>query len=222
MNIQISSITKKYGKKQVLKDINLFMTGGECVGILGANGCGKSTLLSILAGIQKPDSGAFISDGVDLFSSSKIISYAVGYVPQGTPLIEELSAKDNLRMWYTEKDLEKELNSGFLRLLGIHDFINVPVRKMSGGMKKRLSIGCAFSRHPPILILDEPGAALDLPCKENIASYLKKCKQNGAAVIIATHEATEIEICDRHFILKDGVLNPFKYDGDIGKLVNSL
>ena len=105
MNIQISSITKKYGKKQVLKDINLFMTGGECVGILGANGCGKSTLLSILAGIQKPDSGAFISDGVDLFSSSKIISYAVGNVPQGTPLIEELSAKDNLRMWYTEKDL---------------------------------------------------------------------------------------------------------------------
>lgn len=222
MNIEISSIKKKYGKKQVLRDVTLSLAGGECVGILGANGCGKSTLLSILAGIQKADSGSFSADGVDLFSSPKIISDAVGYVPQGTPLIEELSAVDNLRMWYTKAELEKELKVGLLYLLGIPEFISVPVRKMSGGMKKRLSIGCAFSRHPPILILDEPGAALDLPCKERIAQYLTLCKKNGAAVIIATHEEAEIEICDRHFILRDGTLCPFTYDGDIGKLVKSL
>lgn len=87
--------------------------------------------------------------------------------------------------------MKKELNSGILAMLGIDEFLNVRVSKMSGGMKKRLSIGCAVANNPHILILDEPGAALDLVCKERIYSYLKDFKSKGGIVLISTHEEYE-------------------------------
>ena len=96
MQIEIKNIAKKFKRHHVLRDINLAVDSGCCIGILGANGSGKSTLLSILAGIQNCDHGSFLCDGEDLLRSSKKRSQVVGYVPQGTPLIEELSAKDNL------------------------------------------------------------------------------------------------------------------------------
>ena len=195
---------------------------GTCVGILGKNGSGKSTLLSILAGVQKCDEGEFFWQGADLLKNSRLLSECVGYVPQGTPLFNELSAWDNLRLWYTREEIKKELEGGVLELLGIGEFLKTPVYKMSGGMKKRLSIGCAVSRKPPILLLDEPSAALDLICKEHINSYLKTCKENGNIIILTTHDEGELELCDAWYILKDGCLEPFVYDGNIGRLVGQL
>lgn len=222
MKIEIKDITKKYVKEQVLRGISFEAESGSCIGILGGNGCGKSTLLSILAGVQKPDGGTFTADGIDLFADAATRSEAVGYVPQGTPLMEELSAKDNLRLWYDKKTLEKELEDGVLAMLGIPEFIKTPVKRMSGGMKKRLSIGCAIANRPPVLLLDEPGAALDLLCKEKIADYLRKYKQGGGILILTTHEVAELDICDRMYIIKGGVLTPFEYDGDVGRLVENL
>lgn len=222
MKLEIREIEKNYGRHKVLRGIELEAQSGTCIGILGGNGCGKSTLLSILAGVQKPDRGSFTVDGVDMFSDSLALSRAVGYVPQGTPLMEELSARDNLRLWYDRKNLEKELDGGVLAMLGIPDFIKVPVSKMSGGMKKRLSIGCSVANRPPVLLLDEPGAALDLPCKEKIAEYLVKYKQGGGILLLATHETAELALCDCWYIIRDGVLVPFEYDGDVGKLVENL
>ncbi|MCR5460041.1 MAG: ABC transporter ATP-binding protein [Acetatifactor sp.] len=210
MKLEIKDLKKKYGKKLVLDGISFSADEGTCVGILGGNGCGKSTLLSILAGIVRADSGSFEVTGGE--------KSCIGYVPQGTPLFEELSAKDNLKLWYDSQSLKKELESGVLKLLGVNEFLTVPVRKMSGGMKKRLSIGCAVSGSPKILLMDEPTAALDIACKENIYEYIENFKKNGGLILLATHDVHEIELCDKRYVIKDGKLTEWQYDGDLRKL----
>lgn len=222
MKIEVNGIAKKYRNKKVLTDISFTAEAGKCVGILGANGCGKSTLLSILAGVQKADAGEFLYDSNNLFKYTAQRSKLIGYVPQGTPLIEELTAKDNLLLWYSKKDLKKELENGVLKMLGINDFLKVPVYKMSGGMKKRLSIGCSVCEHPPVLLLDEPMTALDLACKQDISNYLNHHKKSGGIAILVTHDVLELNLCDEYYILKDGVLTPFDFNGDIKRLVESL
>lgn len=222
MNIELKNIQKRFGKKQVLKDITLSCQSGKCIGILGSNGCGKSTLLSILAGVLNCDDGQFLCDNKDLLKNPALRAHLVGYVPQGTPLLEELSAWDNLLLWYDREELQKELKTGVLKLLGIHEFLKTPVCKMSGGMKKRLSIGCAVAKRPPILLLDEPTAALDLACKESIADYLRHYKASGGLLLLTTHDVLELQLCDAWYILKDGVLVPFRFDGNVDKLVESL
>lgn len=224
MYLKVENISKKYGRKSVLEKVGFEAGEGECLGILGANGCGKSTLLSILAGVLKADEGSFFVDGENVFSKTSPSDNVVGYVPQQPPLMEELSAKDNLKLWYCNSvlDMKKELNSGILAMLGIDEFLNVRVSKMSGGMKKRLSIGCAVANNPHILILDEPGAALDLVCKERIYSYLKDFKSKGGIVLISIHEEYEINLCSRHYMLKNKKLTRFEYDGNIHRLVGCL
>lgn len=222
MEIVLNKIEKKYGRKEVLKDISFKMSKGCCVGILGGNGCGKSTLLRILAGVQKCNSGSFLYGEENLLKNSSLRAKTVGYVPQSVPLMEELSAKDNLLLWQTKEEMEKSLNDGVLNMLGIGEFLKVPVAKMSGGMQKRLAIGCAVAHEPKILLLDEPSAALDLVCKEKIALYLKQFKAGGGSIILATHDISELELCDMLFIMKDGVLHNFEFDGDVHRLVESL
>ena len=222
MKLEINHIKKSFGRKQVLRDITLTAEKGECIGILGANGSGKSTLLTILAGVLKSGGGEFLLNGENLFKNSSLRSKTVGYVPQGIPLIDELIAYDNLLLWYDKKILKSELESGILKLLGINEFIKVPVRKMSGGMKKRLSIGCAVAKKPPVLLLDEPTAALDIACRQDIAEYLKNYKAAGGILFLTTHDPLELELCDRLYIIKDGILNPFEFDGNLQKLVWSL
>lgn len=222
MGIELKGIQKAYRRKKVLCDVSLIAEEGNCVGILGGNGCGKSTLLSILAGVQKTDAGAFLCNGEDLLKNDRLRISTVGYVPQGNPLIEELTAWDNLLMWYDKKTLQTELAGGVLELLGLDTFLKVPVHKMSGGMKKRLSIGCAVVSRPKILLLDEPSAALDLVCKEHIHTYLKKYKEEGGILLLTTHDVQELGLCDSCYILKEGVLTPYEYDGDIHRLVGCL
>ncbi len=184
---------------------------GSMTCILGKNGCGKSTLLSILAGVVRSDAGSFLYESdnrgsIDLFRRRMDASRLIGYVPQSTPLLEELSVIDNLRLWYTggKQVLVKELEEGVLKDLNIGQFLHKNVRTLSGGMKKRLSIGCALAHHPRILLLDEPGAALDLIAKEQIVTWLRQFCSKGGIVLIASHEMGEIENCDLAYVLKDG------------------
>ena len=228
MKISAVHIKRNYRKKTVLQDISFAAESGTILGILGENGCGKSTLLSILAGSLKPESGQLVfEDGnmqADLLQKPAVLSKLVGYVPQTPPLLEELSVKDNLNLWYPggKKQLRQELEDGVLEKLGVGDFLDTQVSKLSGGMKKRVSIGCAVANHPRILVLDEPGAALDLVCKQVIIDYLLDfCKKGGIAVM-ASHEIIEISSCTRICILKDGILVPYHYDGNIEKLVGEL
>ena len=222
MQIEIQHLHKRFRAKQVLRDIQLTVRPGTCVGILGANGCGKSTMLSILAGVQNADGGQFLWDGRDLLRDHKARAQLVGYVPQGTPLIEELSARDNLLLWYDRKSMQAQLSDGVLKLLGIGEFLKVPVHQMSGGMKKRLSIGCAMAKQPPMLLLDEPTAALDLACKQSIAAWLRQYKADGGTLLLTTHDVMELNLCDEWYIIRDGVLVPFTFDGNVEKLVAQL
>lgn len=220
--MRIEHIQKSYGKKEVLKDISVYGDKGSCIGILGGNGSGKSTLFSILAGVHKGDGGRFFYDGTDLLKNEKKRTEIVGYVPQNTPLLDELTAYDNLRLWYDRESMDRSFLDGVLGMLGIAEFLKVPVYKMSGGMKKRLAIGCAVAHNPKILLLDEPSAALDLICKERIANYLKEFKANGGIILLATHDAQELPLCDKLYIIKNGVLEEFEYDGNIHRLVGRL
>lgn len=215
--ITVEDITSSYGKRQILKGASFTAQTGECIGIVGANGCGKSTLLSVLAGTLKPKSGTVIYGGKTVWNGKgagvmhgdrEVIRRMTGYVPQENPLIPELTVYDNLRLWYPDKQtLRQELEQGFLSLLGIGEFSSKQVSKLSGGMKKRVSIGIAMAGLPPILLLDEPSAALDLVCKEDIRKYLQTYLERRGTVVITTHEESELSLCNKIYVMRDGILN---------------
>jgi ABC-2 type transport system ATP-binding protein len=221
MSFEIKNIKKSYGKITPLSDISLNIACGQCVGILGKNGSGKSTLLSILAGVQKCDGGDFLFEGRSLLKNPALHREQVGYVPQGTPLIEELSARDNLRLWYDKRTIAARM-SDVIGMLGVDEFMDLQVKKMSGGMKKRLSIACAMLKNPGLLLFDEPCAALDLVCKQSIYGYLNAFKQGGGAVLITTHDESDLALCDSIYILRQGELSAYSYDGHIDRLVREL
>lgn len=206
--IRVEGIAYSYGRKQVLKQASITGDAGQGIGIIGANGCGKSTLLSILAGIRRADSGTILYDGICMTDrrNKKRFSQFTGYVPQNNALIEELTVWDNLLLWHLDKEkLLADLQKGFLKELKLGEMKKLRIRELSGGMKKRVSIGCAMAGNPGILILDEPGAALDMPGKADMCRYLELFKQTGGTVILATHEEGELAICDKRYIMKDGV-----------------
>lgn len=205
--IEIENVISAYGKKQVLFGADLCVERGKCVGIVGPNGCGKSTLLSIMAGVLRPLSGSIRYYGKDALKNHAVFTKMTGYVPQENPLLTELSVYDNLRLWYPDKAyLKKELEQGFLHILGIPEFLRMPVAKLSGGMKRKVSIGIALSGEPPILILDEPSAALDLVCKEEIKRYLQLYLERKGTIVLTTHEEQELSLCDSLYIMKNGRL----------------
>ena len=224
MELELKQIKKRFGSKEVLRDISLKTSSGVCLGIVGKNGSGKSTLLSILAGILKADGGEFSLDGENLLNSRKKLASAVGYVPQGTPLMEELTALDNLRLWYggCGADLKKDLKDGVPAMLDIPSFLRVPVHQMSGGMKKRLCIACSVAHHPPVLLLDEPSASLDLAAKEAIHEYFREYRRQGWILLLSTHDEPEFSLCDQLYLMKDGVLTPEQYDGNVSALLAKL
>ena len=221
MNIEIKNIGKSFGKKTVLENISFSCRDGEIIGILGENGSGKSTLFGVLTGLHR-GKGSFTLDGADLLKDNRLRSKTVGFVPQSPPLLNELSGKDNLRLWYSPKELKKEMEDGVLRMLGIPEFVGTIVSKMSGGMKKRLSIGCSVAHQPNILFLDEPTAALDLVCKENISRYLNSFVKNGGTAIIATHDISELGLCDRLYILKNGTLTEYTGKRESDEIIKYL
>ena len=201
--LEVSNIKKSYGRKTVLEHISFHAESGECVAIVGRNGCGKTTLMQILAGVIRPNEGELRYFGKDPLSKKKYFHKLCGYVPQELPLMEELSVKDNLRLWGvgTRKE-DQEL----IREFQLEELMRVTVAKLSGGMKRRLSIACALAQWPAILFMDEPSTALDLYYKESIGNWIKKyCGMNGI-VVMATHDEKEILSCDRCLLMKEGKL----------------
>ncbi len=222
MDADIRDIKKRYGRKEVLRGASFRAAEGSCLGILGANGTGKSTLLKILAGVLRPDAGSFLWQGEDLLSRPRLRASAVAYVPQGTPLIEELSARDNLRLWYEPEALARSLDGGILRQLGVDEFLKTPASRLSGGMRKRLSIGCALAREPSVLLLDEPTAALDPLCKDRILSCFETLRRAGGVLIMVSHDPWELEMCDDWRLLRGGVLEAWTYTGERRALIREL
>ena len=197
--LRIEGLKSSYGKKKVLKDVSFEAEEGDAIALVGPNGCGKSTLLRILAGLQKPDKG------VVTFADEKISSASVGYVPQESNLVPELTVKDNLLLWYQDRNaLAKELQSGFLHMFEIDKMLSLRAGKLSGGMKKRVMIGCALAGNPSVLLLDEPNAALDLPGKAEIRKFLSHYMEKSGIVILATHDESDLELCQKVICLHGG------------------
>ncbi len=200
-------LQKKYRKKQVLQDVNFTVYPGECVGIVGNNGCGKTTLLRILCGSHRASDGAMILEGEKKHFRRRA-AQAIGYVPQDNPLMEDLTVRDNLRFWYSDTNIkaDEDIVSGTSAFLGLAPCYRSKVATLSGGQKKRLSIACALAKRPKILIMDEPGASLDLLGKEEMKEYLSYYKRKGGTILLISHELQELELCDRMYLLQDGVL----------------
>ncbi len=200
-------IVYAYGKKQVLQGAGFKADVGQCVGIVGANGCGKTTLLGILSGVRKSQGGTLNICGKDAFKNPKVFGNYVGYVPQENALIDELSVMDNLRLWYgSKKRIFEAMEHGFLSVLDVADFLQMPAGKLSGGQKKRVNIACAFAAEPSILIMDEPGAALDIVCKDEIQKYLKIYLKHRGTIVLATHDTEELNLCQKLYVMNDGKL----------------
>ena len=205
--LEVDGICKTYRKKQVLSGVSLTAGPGQCVGIVGGNGCGKTTLLSILAGARKADKGSVKADGMEILGKPALQAAKIAYVPQENPFMDELSVKDNLSLWYKgdRSAMKRDLEDGPAAMLGINQFLTTPVGKLSGGMKKRLSIASALAGHEKILIMDEPGAALDLVCKEIIQEYMTQYIKDGGIIILASHELAELAVCSKMYVLKNGM-----------------
>lgn len=206
--IEFKHIHKKY-KKIVLNDISFSIEKGECVGILGANGCGKSTLLAIISGLTKADKGEIIYNNTNLLRNKRLLNELIGFVPQYNPLIEELSVRDNLKLWLCANNLSlknKDVNN-IINRFGINEFIDKRVSQLSGGMKRRVSIAIALFSRPELLLLDEPATALDLPAKKEIRNYISDYIKNGGTVIMTTHDMSEISLCTRLLIIKNGKIS---------------
>lgn len=196
--LEILNIKKSYGKKEVLKNIDLKIEDGECIGIIGPNGSGKSTLLSIIVGVLKPSAGEIRLKG------------EIGYVPQDNALMEELTVKDNLEFWCaTYGKTVKELleHNTYIEALGIKEMLYQTVKRLSGGMKKRVNIAIALINNPKYIICDEACSALDIVYKNEVVDYLLELKKQGKTIIYTSHSGDEIErLCDRVCILKEGYI----------------
>ena len=222
MTFTVEGLCHAYGRRSILVQAQLRVESGEWVGIVGANGSGKSTLLSCLAGLIQPGQGRFLADGADLFRDGARRARLVGYVPQQPPLLESLSARDNLLLWYSRPALEKSLQEGVLGMLGIGAFLRQRVKKLSGGMKKRLSIACAMAHDPALLLLDEPSAFLDPVGKQDVRRYLSAYCARGGAVLLVSHDPDELKLCHRVYCLKNGVLTDYAFAGDADRLAEDL
>lgn len=194
--LKITGIRKSYGKKVVLKDIHLQIDEGQCVGIIGPNGSGKSTLLSLIVGVLEPDKGEVFMEG------------EIGYVPQDNALMEALTVRDNLEFWCAahKRSLKDVLQEDeYIKALGIQDMLGEKVKKLSGGMKKRVNIAIALLHNPQYLILDEPCSALDIVYRNEVITYLLALKEAGKTILYTSHSGDEIErLCDKVYVLKEG------------------
>ncbi|MBP2079923.1 ABC transporter ATP-binding protein [Oceanobacillus polygoni] len=206
--ISIQHVYKKFGKHEVLKDINLEIEEGEIFGLLGPSGAGKSTLVKELAGLDVPTSGEnYIFD--EKMPTLKLMQ-RIGYMAQADALYEELSANENLHFFASLYGLKgkkkKERIKKVMQLVDLSDHLNKLVSNYSGGMKRRLSLAIALLHEPEMLILDEPTVGIDPVLRKSIWDAFYDLNKKGTTIIVTTHVMDEAEKCDRLGLMRDGTL----------------
>ncbi len=202
-----SSKTKKQNK--ALNELNFEVKQGEVFGLLGPNGAGKTTFLSILGGTVVKTSGKVNVWGFDLDKNPRQVRASVGIVPQEVNLDAFFSPKNLLELQaglygVTKKDRITDL---ILKIVSLENKANAYSRSLSGGMKRRLLIAKAMVHQPPILILDEPTAGVDVELRNNLWENVKQLNKEGVTIILTTHYLIEAqEMCDRIAIIDKGNL----------------
>jgi len=207
--LQTVGLEKSYGKRTVLQDFSFSLQEGEILGVAGKNGAGKSTLLSLLATIQKPQSGRILFYGEDIRVAKRKYRASIGYVPQEIALFEELSGKDNLKFFGSAcKVPKKELAERIREACAITNFpeeeLNKPVSVYSGGMRRKINIGAAILHRPKLLLLDEPVANLDEAAEEQVLKALRELADQGTAIVYVGHRIKQMEqFCNSICFIKD-------------------
>ena len=205
--LEVKGLKKSFDLKPVLRGIDLVLSGGERMALLGANGAGKTTLLRILVGLTKPSAGTACIDGLDIVQDARQVRHLVGFVAHQPYLYEELTALENLHFFgkmYTVKNIQ-ERASLLLRKVGLEKRARERVAVLSRGQVQRLSLARALLHSPPFLLLDEPDTGLDQEGRELIEALLAEHTAQGGTILFTTHQIERaLQLSDSITMLNKG------------------
>lgn len=202
--VEVSGLTKKYGKKTVVKNISFNVKKGEIFGILGPNGAGKTTTLEMIEAMRPIDGGTVTIEGIDVDKRPHEIKQIIGVQPQSASFEEKTKLNELLIMFaafYSEKVDAMKL----LKDVQLQDKANSYPEQLSGGQRQRFSIATALVHSPQVFFLDEPTTGLDPQARRNLWDLIESIRQKGVTVIMTTHYMEEAELlCDRVAIMDNG------------------
>lgn len=211
--IEITDLKKTYrdrksGEEKIaLSGVDLTIPRGSFFGLLGPNGAGKSTMINIMAGTVVKSAGQVKIMGHDLETDTRAAKLSIGIVPQELVLDTFFTVRQALEITagYYGIPKEKRRTDEIIDAMGLRDKADVPSRRLSGGMRRRLLIGKALVHTPPVLILDEPTAGVDVELRRNLWEYVKKLNKAGTTILLTTHYLEEAEeLCDEIAIIHKG------------------
>lgn len=212
MNIlEVDQIAKSFGANRAVDGVSFHVAPGEIYGLLGPNGAGKTTAISIISGLLTPDSGSVHIDGAPYLEDPTASKRKMGVTPQEIALYDELSGLENLISWGQIAGLSsvasKTRAAEILGALDLADRGKDLVKTYSGGMKRRLNIGCSLLHQPKLLLLDEPTVGIDPQARARILEFVRNLTSEGVGVLYTTHYLEEAEsLCDRIGIIDHGKL----------------
>jgi ABC-2 type transport system ATP-binding protein len=205
--IQISNVEKRYKSLQALAGVSLRIEEGEFFGLLGPNGAGKTTLISIIAGLIRADAGSVQIQGHDVVTDYRAARQRLGVVPQELVFDPFFTVRETLRMQSGYFGLRK--NDAWIDEIMHHlDLTNkadVNMRALSGGMKRRVLVAQALVHKPPVIVLDEPTAGVDVELRQTLWKFIARLNREGHTVVLTTHYLEEAQaLCNRVAMLKAG------------------
>lgn len=209
--LQVDRISKGFGSVRAVDAVSFAVQPGEIYGLLGPNGAGKSTSIAMISGLLRPDSGEVRVAGQAFAANPRAAKRIMGVVPQELALYEELSGRENLEFWGRMAGLggneARTRAAELLAALTLADRANHTVKTYSGGMKRRINLGCALLHRPQLLLLDEPTVGIDPQARQNILDFIGQLRAGGTAVLYTTHYLEEAEnLCQRIGIIDQGRL----------------
>ena len=208
--IRIESLCKTYaGGKRALDDVSFDVPRGQIFGLLGPNGAGKSTLINILAGLVVKTSGSASIWGFDIEQHPRNAKLSIGIVPQEILFDPFFTPRETLELQAGLYGVPKgrRISDELLAAMHLTDKANAYSRTLSGGMKRRLLVAKAMVHSPPILVLDEPTAGVDIELRQQLWAHVRKLNERGVTVVLTTHYLEEAEeLCDRIAIINHGKL----------------
>ena len=204
--IVASKLAFKYGSLRVIDDLSLEIPTGISFGLLGPNGSGKTTLIRLMVGLLKPASGSILCLGKP---PSPANARLIGYMPQLPSLYSELSVEQNIDFFahiYGMKNRQQRAArvAEVIKLVDLWPKRKAPVMKLSGGMKQRVSLGCAIVHRPPLIFLDEPTVGLDPELRVHFWDYFESLTRSGSTIIISSHTMDDAAHCQKLAFLRLG------------------
>ncbi len=206
-----ANLAKRYGARDVVRDIDLSVTQGEVVGVLGPNGAGKTTTFYMLAGIVRPTRGRVTLDTNDIttWPLHKRAQAGMSYLPQESSIFKKLTVRQNLELileYSTQsRQTQRETADRLLDELGIRRLEHQSAAFLSGGERRRLEIARALIQNPKFILLDEPFAGIDPLAVDDIQEIITTLRNKGIGILISDHNVREtLRICDRAYLVHDG------------------